>query len=93
MPLLEILREKECVAGIWKTDESPEELNRLLPDPGMYEADLVALKSPGRQMERLAVRVLLYRLLGQQKQILYRPDGSPYLEDGSSQISISHTPG
>ena len=93
MPLLEVFRERACVVGIWKTDECLEQLNRLLPDPGMYEADLAALKSPGRRTERLAVRVLLYRLLGEQKQILYRPDGSPYLEDGSSGISISHTPG
>lgn len=93
MPLFKLFREQACVAGIWKTEESLEELGLLLPDPGMYREDLSVLKSPARKVERLAVRVLLYRLLGEQKQILYRADGSPYLSDGSFEIGISHTQG
>ena len=43
--------------------------------------------------ERLAVRVLLKTLCGEEKKVVYLPSGKPYLADGSAHISISHTNG
>lgn len=79
--------------GIWKVDEPLEELLTLLPNPDTYTQELHRFSSSHRQQEWLAVRVLLYQLLGQEKQIVYSPTGKPSLEDNSHLISISHTPG
>ena len=46
-----------------------------------------------RRLEWLAVRVLLYTLSGEEKEIAYHPSGKPYLADDSASISISHTKG
>ncbi len=44
-------------------------------------------------MEWLSVRVLLYAMLQEDKEIGYSPEGKPYLTDHSFFISISHTKG
>ena len=67
-----LLREYKEIAyqwGIWKTEESPEELLALLPDPERYEQQLTLFSSPHRKLEWLSVRVLLYQLLGEEKAI------------------------
>ncbi|MDR0506770.1 MAG: 4'-phosphopantetheinyl transferase superfamily protein [Dysgonamonadaceae bacterium] len=46
-----------------------------------------------RKKEWLSVRVLLKKLLGEEKEIIYKPSGKPYLADNSYHISISHTQG
>ena len=46
-----------------------------------------------RKQEWLAVRVLLKELCGEEKKIAYLPSGKPYLEDGSTFVSFSHTSG
>ena len=91
-----LLREYKEIAyqwGIWKTEESTEELLALLPDPERYEQQLTRFSSPHRKLEWLSVRVLLYQLLGEEKIIEYAPSGKPRLADSSYFISISHTRG
>ena len=44
-----------------------------------------------RRREWLAVRVLLKELVSEEKMIEYLPSGKPFLNDGSWNISISHT--
>ena len=49
-----LLREYKEIAyqwGIWKTEESPEELLVLLPDPERYEQQLTRFSSPHRKLE------------------------------------------
>lgn len=89
------LEHKEDVLmwGVWQTEESVEQLLALLPSPAQYEAELLRLAAPHRRREWLAVRVLLYRLLGEEKNISYHSNGKPYLADRSCFISISHTRG
>ena len=75
-----LLREYKEIAyqwGIWKTEESPEELLALLPDPERYEQQLTLFSSRHRKLEWLSVRVLLYQLLGEEKTIEYAPSGNP----------------
>lgn len=86
-------QETQCRWGIWKTDESIEELLALLPSPEGYAQELLRFTSSHRRLEWLSVRVLLYTLLGEQKEIAYYPNGKPYLSDHSFFISISHTHG
>lgn len=85
--------ETRCKWGVWRMDESPEELLSMLPQPEYYRQALQRFSAEHRRKEWLAVRVLLYALLGEEKAIAYRPDGKPYLADGTASISISHTRG
>lgn len=79
--------------GIWKMDESVEELLALLPTREPYEDGLRRFTALHRKLEWLSVRVLLYQLLGKTVEIAYEPSGKPYLVDHSHFISISHTKG
>ncbi|MCD8262110.1 MAG: 4'-phosphopantetheinyl transferase superfamily protein [Bacteroides sp.] len=93
MPIHLLEKEDTSVWGVWKIEESPEELVSLLPDPEKYRRQSSEFSSVSRLREWLAVRVLLYQLAGAEKEISYNPTGKPYLADGSFHISISHTKG
>lgn len=82
-----------CRWGVWKTDESLEELFAMLPCAEKYREEVRRFAAAHRRLEWLAVRVLLYTLLGEEKEIAYCPSGKPYLADGSASLSISHTKG
>jgi len=80
--------------GIWKVTETLDELRGLLPDYGaMYLDELNTFKSDSRKIEWLAVRVLLYTLTGKSLFICYQSNGKPYVADGKTHLSISHTKG
>lgn len=86
-------KEESLQWGVWKMDESAEELLVLLPDSGEYEQVMQRFTAVHRRLEWLSVRVLLCQLLGEAKEIGYESSGKPYLTDHSSFISISHTKG
>src|SRR5690554_4531156 len=79
--------------GIWKMEESREELLEHFPMHLQQEAIayLDNIRSPRRSIEWLSTRAMLFILLGHGKSIQNYPDGRPYLADHSYQISISHT--
>jgi phosphopantetheinyl transferase len=79
--------------GIWKIEESWEELLRQLDCPEAYLPVLKRYKADSRKAEWLAVRVLLKELTGSEQAIAYRNTGAPYLPDAAWHISISHTKG
>lgn len=81
--------------AVWKMEESLEVLLALLPDARRISCmqELNRFVSEHRKMEWLSVRVLLYSMLQEDKEIGYSPEGKPYLTDHSSFISISHTKG
>lgn len=81
--------------AVWKMNESLDELLSLLPDARRKacEANLVRFTSAHRKIEWLSVRVLLYTMLLEDKEIGYSPEGKPHLTDHSYFISISHTKG
>ncbi|MEG1865371.1 MAG: 4'-phosphopantetheinyl transferase superfamily protein [Bacteroides sp.] len=89
-----LLHQEETLQwGIWKIDESMDELLSLLPAPQAFEQGMQRFTAPHRRKEWLAVRVLLYQLLHAYKEIGYEPSGKPYLTDHSQFLSISHTKG
>ncbi len=92
MPLFRTHREGELLIGIWKTDETTEQLLQMLDRHEWYR-EAVERYGKSRLHEWLAVRVLLKTLCGEEKEIAYHPSGRPYLRDGSFYISISHTRG
>ena len=93
MPVFKQYIESSYKWGIWKTSESLEELLALLPHKEKYEEGIGKFTAISRKLEWLAVRVLLYTMLGEEKEIHYYSNGGPYLADGSFSISISHTKG
>lgn len=88
-------KEHSCRWAVWKMDESIGELLDLLPVSLRegYEKEIRQFMSVHRRQEWLSVRVLLFTLLGEKKEIGYEVSGKPYLTDGSFYISISHTKG
>ena len=93
MPLFLQHTDSSCQWGVWKTDETLDELLAMLPSKDVYLQGMQRCKAEYRRLEWLAVRVLLYTLLGEEKEIAYYPTGKPYLADASASISISHTKG
>lgn len=85
--------DSSCQWGVWKIDETLDELLAMLPSKDVYLQGMQRFKAEYRRLEWLAVRVLLYTLLGEEKEIAYYPTGKPYLADTSASISISHTKG
>ena len=81
--------------AVWKVEESLEALLALLPDARRVccEQELLQFASERRKIEWLSVRVLLYFMLKEDKQIGYSLEGKPFLTDDSFFISISHTKG
>ena len=81
--------------AVWKVEASLEALLALLPDARRVccEQELLQFASERRKIEWLSVRVLLYFMLKEDKQIGYSSEGKPFLTDDSFFISISHTKG
>ena len=92
MPLYRTYSEGEFLLGIWKSDETTEQLLASLEHKDWYREKLAVL-SEKRKHEWLSVRVLLKALCGEEKEIAYYSSGRPYLKDGRRYISISHTRG
>lgn len=92
MPLFRKYQSGDFLLGIWKSDESVEQLSEMLLDFHLYESDLHQFTSEFRKHEWLSVRVLLQELTGGGREIAYCPSGKPYLPEGGY-ISISHTRG
>lgn len=86
-------KDDSSLLGVWRMDESLSALRDELPDSTLFDQAVERFTSPHRQLEWLSVRVLLYHLLNEEKEIGYLPSGKPYLADGSFSISISHTKG
>ena len=93
MPLYRTYRKGELVVGVWKVEETIGQLCSMFKDFSLYESDLQKFKAEKRQLEWLAVRVLLKELLGEEKVIDYLPSGKPFLKDRSACVSFSHTCG
>lgn len=78
--------------GIWKMEETTEEMWSLLQQKAWYQPEFSRLKAEQRQKEWLATRLLLKEMLGREAIIHHHPSGAPYLSEAEKkQISISHT--
>ena len=93
MPLYRTYRKGDLTVGVWKVDETVEQLRSMFHHFSIYEEAFSRFSSEKRQQEWLAVRVLLKELCGEEKEIVYHPSGKPYLKDRSACISFSHTHG
>lgn len=94
MPLYRTYKQGNLTVGVWKVDETIEQLCSMFHQFSIYEAGFTRFSSDKRKQEWLAVRVLLKELCGgEEKEIDYFPSGKPFLKDGSAYVSFSHTSG
>ena len=93
MPIYRTYKQGNLTVGVWKVDETVEQLRSMFHQFSIYEEGFARFTSEKRKQEWLAVRVLLKELCGEEKKIAYMPSGKPYLEDGSMHVSFSHTHG
>ena len=93
MPIYRTYKQGDLLVGIWKVDETIEQLRSMFHQFSIYEECFMRFSAEKRKQEWLAVRVLLKELCGEEKKIAYLPSGKPYLEDGSAFVSFSHTLG
>ena len=84
-------RQTNPLMGVWRMTESVEELLALLDRPEEQADFLRRVTAESRRRERLASRVLLKQLIGEEPRVDYRPSGAPFLVDRSLAVSISHT--
>ncbi len=79
--------------GLWKISE---EIDALLLLANLSDPDKIScsgISAIHRKKEWLATRALLNELIHEQHLIKYHNDGRPYLENCSTNISISHSTG
>ena len=94
MPLYRTYKQGDLMVGVWKVDETVEQLRSMFHQFSIYEEGFNRFSADKRKQEWLAVRVLLKELCGgEEKEIAYHPSGKPYLKDGSACVSFSHTQG
>ena len=79
------------ILGFWKIEETLEELMSMATPELQRQLQAMSFKSDKRQLEFVAVRLLLRTLVGTDATIGYKDSGEPYLDDGSYYISITHT--
>lgn len=93
MPLISIENIAEDVRlGLWRMDETPEQLVRENASLAKVYAETRPLHSEKRRLERLSVHALLYRMMGDGIGIILHDASSRPLLKGYN-ISVSHTRG
>ena len=93
MPLFNKWKEDGATWGIWHVTETPEELQSYLTLLSCDPVELAQFKCTSRQLEYLAVRVLVRVLTGCEYRISHHESGKPYFVNSPMKITISHTKG
>ncbi len=88
-----LFRNTTPLLGVWKMDETSDELLAMLGDDALGLEGLRLLTAEHRRREWLASRVLLKTLMGEECRVAYHADGAPYLPGSTLSISVSHTEG
>lgn len=83
---------ESTLIGIWKVEESRDELLSLLSHHAWVQ-NIYSIKSESRVLEILSARILIKELTGEEKEVYYNKSGKPFLVDKSYHISVSHTRG
>ena len=81
----------DCILGVW---EITEDINELISIHKFNKADQAffnKLNKQSRKLEWITTRILLNKLLPENKKIIYNKNEKPYLSDNSYKIGISHS--
>jgi 4'-phosphopantetheinyl transferase len=79
------------IIGIWKLNDSLEDLIGQCQLSDSEQQRFNKLIAERRKKEFLATRILLENLRGKNQQITYNDSGKPFLKGTSINISISHS--
>ncbi|MBX2845014.1 MAG: 4'-phosphopantetheinyl transferase superfamily protein [Saprospiraceae bacterium] len=91
MPFVDyIALEGQSIIGIWKNEESYEDLLLQLQPREVLLEQLNNLRLLKRKKEYMITRLLVRELLGEDKMIVKNPAGKPDFEDSTLKLSISH---
>jgi phosphopantetheinyl transferase len=92
MPVVRIREEANGVKlGVWQITESQDELTAAASEQGLDTSYCGQFKTPYRNAQCLAVRLLLAELLGKREvKLFYDEFGKPHLQNGPH-VSISHS--
>lgn len=77
--------------GIWEITESEEELLSILDMPEEELEEIYLYKSEQHRREKLSVLALLKDIFGETVNIGHHENGSPYIENNGTHISVTHT--
>lgn len=91
MPAVKIFDIKNGKIGIWKFQESSEELQQIFRFSEIEKEKFQSLKYEKRKREFLSIRLLLETMLGKKAEIFYTSGRKPRLKSNSYFISISHS--
>lgn len=79
--------------GVWRVEEEPAELVRLLGDDGAVARIRNEVSSGKRRAERLSVTLLLRTLTGGREFVEHDGEGKPFLGATECFVSVSHCRG
>jgi phosphopantetheinyl transferase len=79
------------VVAVWKIEESEEDLRKQCAVPHNELEELNYIANLQHRMERLAVRALLNKVLGEKVYLGHHDNGRPFLQNNVANISITHT--
>lgn len=91
MPFFKKIHTRPGTIGLWKLEESPEQLLEKCQLTIEERARLDSIKHEARKKEFLATRILLQKLLHKNALIHYDSFGKPLLNEDNMHISISHS--
>ena len=77
--------------SVWEVTESEEELLNIISIPNEELEELFLTKSGSRRREKLAVRALLNTVFEDKVYLGHHDNGSPFIQNNSTHISITHT--
>ena len=77
--------------SVWEVTETEEELLNIISIPNDELEELFIIKSEARRREKLAVRALLNTIFEEKVYLGHHDNGSPFIQNNLTHISISHT--
>lgn len=91
MPLINRLElTKNSFIAIWQISESVQELSDKLPSSTLQLKEYKNITSEKRKSEWLCSKIIVKHFFGEQATVLYKKNGSPYIENQETNISITH---
>jgi hypothetical protein len=83
--------QNECMLGVWEITEDYQTLYSMVRLDQAEKARLASFRSNSRKLEWLSVRALIKSMRGPGAKITYNAENKPFINDGESNISISHS--
>jgi len=91
MPFKKKIELENGILGIWELTDSADSLIKAFQFSKNEEEEFEKFRFEKRQVEYLAIRLLLQQLLNTKVEITYQQSGRPQIKNSNQNISISHS--